>query len=133
MTCKSPLDRHNEQKLKESEDTPEKEPDTQSPTHKEVKPLRGSDPPLSEQLRTWFDGWSVRRTMWYAKWNKWDRHSRRKGACERHDYGDLVSITGDLLHGMSMELLPSLETNSLTKGIPYQSFVVQVLSGTKFA
>jgi hypothetical protein len=111
MTCKSPLARHDKQKLKESGDVPEKEPDTESATHKEVKPLRGSDPPLSEELETWFDGWSVRRTLWFATWNKWDYHSRRRDSCERHDYRELVSITGDLLHGMNMELLLALGTN----------------------
>jgi len=102
MTCEAPLDRHNEQKLSEEAELAEKGPDTELPSHKEVKPLRGSDPPLPEELQTWFDGWSIRRTKWYAKWNRWDRHSRRKGACERHDYGELVSITTDTLHGMSM-------------------------------
>jgi hypothetical protein len=111
MICKSPLDRHNQPKLKEPEDVPEKEPDTKSAINKEVKPLRGSDPPLSEELETWFDGWSARRILWDAKWSKWNQHSRRKGACERHDYRDMVSITGDLLHGMNMELLLAPETN----------------------
>jgi len=111
MTCKSPLYRHNKQKLKEPEDVPKKEPDTEPATHKQVKPLRGSDPPLSEELQTWFDGWPVRRTLWKVKWKKWDLHNQRKFVCERHDYRELVSITGDLLHGMNLELLLALETN----------------------
>ena len=101
MVCDSPLDRHDEEKFKTpGEGNPPQQRDVEAASHAEVKPLKGSNPPLSHELQTWFDGWSARRTLWYAKWNQWDRHSRRKGACERHDYGELVPITGDLLHGM---------------------------------
>lgn len=113
MTCTSQLDRHNKKKLDTltTEDGAAKVSERESSEQAEVKPQRGSDPPLPEDLQTWFDGWSVRRTLWYAKWNDWDRHSRRKGACDRHDYGELVSITGDLL-----------------QGVPYDSLVLSLLS-----
>lgn len=104
MTCDSPLDRHDVDKFNapETETDGAKEREPKSSNQTEVKPLTGSHPPLPEDLQTWFDGWAVRRTLWYAKWNRWDRHSRRKGACDRHDYGELVSITGGLLQGMAL-------------------------------
>jgi hypothetical protein len=97
MTCDAPFDRHSLEILGG-------EAELEAPTVKlsdtrDVKPLEGSDPPLPSELLNWFDGWSSRRRIWYAKWNKWDTHTRRKGACERHDYSDLVSITSTLLHG----------------------------------
>ncbi|KAG8770998.1 hypothetical protein FRC15_003676, partial [Serendipita sp. 397] len=97
MSCDHAYERH-DQALYEAERGKEIDMSIIDPT--EVKPLEGSDPPLPPELQTWFDGWSIRRRTWYAKWQKFDVHSRRKGACERHDYNELVAVTGDLLHGM---------------------------------
>lgn len=103
MTCDAALDRHSRENYElEMINNAKMEtfPDDnmlKTEDSNEVKPLEGSDPPLPKELQEWFDGWSSRRKIWYAKWNKWDIHSRRKGACERHDYGELVSITPDLL------------------------------------
>ncbi|KAG8823893.1 hypothetical protein FRC19_002952 [Serendipita sp. 401] len=97
MSCDHAYERH-DQALYEAEKGKEIDMSIIDPT--EVKPLEGSDPPLPPELQTWFDGWSIRRRTWYAKWQKFDVHSRRKGACERHDYNELVAVTGDLLHGM---------------------------------
>ncbi|KIM32366.1 hypothetical protein M408DRAFT_326960 [Serendipita vermifera MAFF 305830] len=107
MSCASRLDRHDKKKfdMLATEDGNSKVSERESPEQAKVTPLRGSDPPLPEELQTWFDGWSVRRTVWYAKWIDWNRHSGRKAACDRHDYRELVSITGDLLQGISFDSL----------------------------
>lgn len=102
MTCDAPFDRHSLEKfeIEKITDADLSTPSAKANDSREVKPLEGSDPPLPAELLEWFDGWSTRRRVWYAKWNKWDIHTRRKGACERHDYSDLVSITPSLLDGM---------------------------------
>lgn len=97
MTCTVGFERHSAEKYKEESLT---DLDTSVQDPAEVKALEGSSPSLPADLEAWFDGWSSRRRLWYAKWMKFDRHTRRKGACERHNYNDLVSITGDTLHGI---------------------------------
>ncbi|KAG8836342.1 hypothetical protein FRC17_005628 [Serendipita sp. 399] len=100
MNCDQPYERH-DRSLYEMEKAKEIDMNVQDPT--EVPPLEGSDPPLPAELQTWFDGWSIRRRSWYAKWQKFDFHSRRKGSCERHDYNELVIVTGSMLQGIPYE------------------------------
>lgn len=99
MTCSAPLERR-QPPGEEKDDTKsiDEENKVANPPSEE-QGLRGSSPPLPKDLEIWFDAWGVRRMTWYTKWTNWDRRNHRKGACDRHDYCDLVSITGDLLKG----------------------------------
>lgn len=114
MTCTAPLERrqlHDEEKTDAtatltnsnaqgtSEEISASGTASASNSSAEEPGLKGSNPPLPKDLEVWFDAWGVRRSTWYNKWTTWDRRNRRKGACDRHDYCDLVSITGDLLEG----------------------------------
>jgi hypothetical protein len=49
---------------------------------------------LIEPLRLWFDSWPQRRQIWNRYSEEWGRKYRRIFACGKHDFADLICISG---------------------------------------
>ncbi|KAG8841530.1 hypothetical protein FRB91_004930 [Serendipita sp. 411] len=54
---------------------------------------------LIEPLKAWFDTWPQRRKAWNEYSESWGLKYRRSFACGKHDFVNLVTITGSMLRG----------------------------------
>ncbi|KAG8828948.1 hypothetical protein FRC17_007293 [Serendipita sp. 399] len=55
---------------------------------------------LIEPLKAWFDTWPQRRKAWNDYSESWGLKYRRSFACGKHDFVNLVTITGSMLRGV---------------------------------
>ncbi|CAG8487530.1 4991_t:CDS:2 [Acaulospora colombiana] len=64
---------------------------------RKAKMPQGSDPPLPNHLRDWFDIWKEREYAWAQKGLEHKDWRQRKSHCARHNYSRLVVIDGHTL------------------------------------